>query len=298
MPRSSGRLRGAAAPIFAASASHPATPDASCAARAGPLPRCAASELQPLAFFTPLLRSQPCWAPKGPPPTRPPVLIPPPGCFRGAVPRPRPLFPLDCGVPRGQGGASGKVAAPAPPTPSGGPSSVAAPWAPPAPSRVHSSTSSSPWPASPQRRWHSLETHLGRKGRISCFRNHGNRRAKLGRASWGQRGEARSSHRPGGHWRFCLHCGLRGAVHTAHLRSGGWRPGGLLADTGISIEPSSPLRQEGHQGSSPASQPLAIFKEGQFSRSVVSDSLPPRESQHARPPCPSPTRGVHSLRRA
>ena len=32
----------------------------------------------------------------------------------------------------------------------------------------------------------------------------------------------------------------------------------------------------------------------QFSRSVVSDSLRPYESQHARPPCPSPTLGVHS----
>ena len=32
----------------------------------------------------------------------------------------------------------------------------------------------------------------------------------------------------------------------------------------------------------------------QFSHSVVSDSLPPYESQHARPPCPSPTPGVHS----
>ena len=31
----------------------------------------------------------------------------------------------------------------------------------------------------------------------------------------------------------------------------------------------------------------------QFSRSVVSDSLPPHEPQHARPPCPSPTPGVH-----
>jgi len=31
----------------------------------------------------------------------------------------------------------------------------------------------------------------------------------------------------------------------------------------------------------------------QFSCSVVSDSLPPHESQHARPPCPSPTPGVH-----
>ena len=32
----------------------------------------------------------------------------------------------------------------------------------------------------------------------------------------------------------------------------------------------------------------------QFSRSVVSDSLWPHESQHARPPCPSPTPRVHS----
>ena len=32
----------------------------------------------------------------------------------------------------------------------------------------------------------------------------------------------------------------------------------------------------------------------QFSRSVVSDSLRPHESQHIRPPCPSPTPGVYS----
>ena len=32
----------------------------------------------------------------------------------------------------------------------------------------------------------------------------------------------------------------------------------------------------------------------QFSRSVVSDSLRPHESQHARPPCPSPSPRVHS----
>ena len=31
----------------------------------------------------------------------------------------------------------------------------------------------------------------------------------------------------------------------------------------------------------------------QFSHSVVSDSLRRHESQHARPPCPSPTPGVH-----
>ena len=32
----------------------------------------------------------------------------------------------------------------------------------------------------------------------------------------------------------------------------------------------------------------------QFSRLVVSDSLRPHESQHARPPCPSLSPGVHS----
>ena len=32
----------------------------------------------------------------------------------------------------------------------------------------------------------------------------------------------------------------------------------------------------------------------QFSCSVMSDSLRPHESQHTRPPCPSPTPGVHS----
>ena len=37
-----------------------------------------------------------------------------------------------------------------------------------------------------------------------------------------------------------------------------------------------------------------IISSVQFSRSVVSDSLRPHESQHARPPCPSPTPGVYS----
>ena len=35
------------------------------------------------------------------------------------------------------------------------------------------------------------------------------------------------------------------------------------------------------------------FSSVQFSHSVVSNSLRPRELQHARPPCPSPTPGVH-----
>uniref|UniRef100_A0AAA9T0R6 COP9 signalosome complex subunit 5 n=1 Tax=Bos taurus TaxID=9913 RepID=A0AAA9T0R6_BOVIN len=43
------------------------------------------------------------------------------------------------------------------------------------------------------------------------------------------------------------------------------------------------------QGSNPC-----FFRSDHISRSVVSGSLRPHESQHARPPCPSPTSGVHS----
>ena len=39
---------------------------------------------------------------------------------------------------------------------------------------------------------------------------------------------------------------------------------------------------------------ISSFSSVQFSRSVVSDSLQPHKLQHARPPCPSPTPGVHS----
>ena len=42
-------------------------------------------------------------------------------------------------------------------------------------------------------------------------------------------------------------------------------------------------------------KPLGPFRVSvQFSRSVVSDSLRPHESQHDRPPCPLPTPRVHS----
>ena len=37
-----------------------------------------------------------------------------------------------------------------------------------------------------------------------------------------------------------------------------------------------------------------IISSVQFNRSVVSDSLQPHELQHTRPPCPSPTPGVHT----
>ena len=45
-------------------------------------------------------------------------------------------------------------------------------------------------------------------------------------------------------------------------------------------------------------KPSVQFSSFQFSRSVVSDSLRPLESQHARPPCPSLTPGVDSNSRS
>ena len=40
--------------------------------------------------------------------------------------------------------------------------------------------------------------------------------------------------------------------------------------------------------------PIHSFSSVQFSRLVMSNSLWPHELQHARPPCPSPTPGIHS----
>ena len=53
-------------------------------------------------------------------------------------------------------------------------------------------------------------------------------------------------------------------------------------------------------GDSPPSSCLSVpspkkhIRSDQISCSVMSDSLRPHESQHARPPCPAPTPGVHS----
>ena len=43
----------------------------------------------------------------------------------------------------------------------------------------------------------------------------------------------------------------------------------------------------------PGKPNLPLGLRGKAGGSVVSDSLRPHESQHARPPCPSPTHGVH-----
>ena len=46
--------------------------------------------------------------------------------------------------------------------------------------------------------------------------------------------------------------------------------------------------------SAPLQRKYVTAMEIWFSCSVMSDSLQPHESQHTRPPCPSPTPGVHS----
>ena len=48
------------------------------------------------------------------------------------------------------------------------------------------------------------------------------------------------------------------------------------------------------EGESKNLSDFRILSSVQFSCSVVSDSLRPHELQHTRPPCPSPTPGVHS----
>ena len=48
------------------------------------------------------------------------------------------------------------------------------------------------------------------------------------------------------------------------------------------------------QLSHPILYTVVQFSSVQFSHSVVSDSLQPHESQHTRPPCPSPSPGVYS----
>ena len=60
------------------------------------------------------------------------------------------------------------------------------------------------------------------------------------------------------------------------------------------IEPMSPALAGRFFTTEPPGKPHIGFSTVQFSLSVMSDSLQPHESQHTRPPCPSPTPGVHS----
>ena len=53
-------------------------------------------------------------------------------------------------------------------------------------------------------------------------------------------------------------------------------------------------QSEGDPGGTACQFISVQFSSVQFSHSVMSDSLQPHEPQHTRPPCPSPTPGVHS----
>ena len=67
---------------------------------------------------------------------------------------------------------------------------------------------------------------------------------------------------------------------------------GDLPNSGIEL--TSPALAGGFFTTEPLGKLLSL-RSVQFSRSVVSDFLQPHESQHARPPCPSPTPGVYSI---
>ena len=79
----------------------------------------------------------------------------------------------------------------------------------------------------------------------------------------------------------------------------GWAPARLLTATvmwnmlAARCGPSVPARTPCSTSQTGTGGPVQ-FSSVQFSRPVVSDSLRPHESQHARPSCPSPTPGVHS----
>ena len=67
---------------------------------------------------------------------------------------------------------------------------------------------------------------------------------------------------------------------------------GDLPNQGIELaSPMTPALASGFFTAEPPGKPISSV---QFSHSVVSDSLWPHESQHTRPPCPSPTPGVYS----
>ena len=64
-----------------------------------------------------------------------------------------------------------------------------------------------------------------------------------------------------------------------------------LPDPGF--EPGSPALQEDSLPTKLTGKLTLLIRSDQISHSVVSESLRPHELQHARPPCPAPTPGVH-----
>ena len=61
----------------------------------------------------------------------------------------------------------------------------------------------------------------------------------------------------------------------------------------LEVDPPAPVNPSNDSSSTLTQKYLAQIRSDQISCSVMSDSLRPHELQHARPPCPSPTPGVH-----
>ena len=83
---------------------------------------------------------------------------------------------------------------------------------------------------------------------------------------------------------FCIH---------SFIHSSSWsRPSPLPHLTRCYVKTG--ICNDNHRHCHSAADCVVTFRSDQISHSVVSDSLRPHESQHARPPCPSPTPGVQS----
>ena len=67
-----------------------------------------------------------------------------------------------------------------------------------------------------------------------------------------------------------------------------------LSQINLFYPPPQGRKKNKYHEISPTVEDFGHYSSVQFSRSVVSDSLRPHESQHTRPPCPSPSPGVHS----
>ena len=88
-------------------------------------------------------------------------------------------------------------------------------------------------------------------------------------------------------------------LHTDVTAASSWSLYLPSCSTPISSLPSSQcdhskIQSDPFRSSLPYGKVPSSFISVQFSHSVMSDSLRPHELQHARPPCPSPTPGVHS----
>ena len=97
--------------------------------------------------------------------------------------------------------------------------------------------------------------------------------------------------------RVAIYTDSKYAFLVLHAHAAIWKERGHLTTHGAPIKYGDKilrLLEAVHLPSGRFESPTVQFSSVQFSHLVVSDSLRPHESQHTRPPCPSPTPGVHS----